>query len=804
MLRPRIGSHPARRADAGAHGGTERRTIDPCLQVSAPLVVPEELTSAPTGVVRFVVEIALPWIERQARSIALGCMIALGGCSDGAQVEVAGIVRDGRTGEPIAHAQITTDDGRTVETDDQGRFSLAAVGELVASATGRCTARARVEPRLTLHLFDRLDVERMHAQVGFDTEVRIEVRTRCDEHAELTWSQIAGPELGDRMRTEDGGRVLVVRTHALEQLVRGLDDRPGIVALGRRERGDYRFRVALAGEGEEVAREVRVVAAPASTGVSQAVPTGADAYLNGGAGSSAHTWRLLARPRGSRAQIASPSSRVARLRPDRSGTYVVAHEPSGVSLRMHAAPYDEVARDCGQEGCHVAEYRGWARTAHASTFRRGLEGELGAHFDEPCWSCHATGVDAGIANGGLHETAARLGWNSPEPDAGLWETVPERIRREGSVWCSACHGPGHAAPADFRGQHRTMLHAGVCARCHDVAERDPDAGHLSLAVHEWRLSAMSRFARDLADDDPALRSECASCHSAQGFVDAQHGRAHEPERAMADAITCATCHDPHDATHPHSLRVFDTVGVIAGAPAEHLGSGAICASCHRSGALATQADRAAHAPQADVLLGRGARLAEPLDHGVHRFIANTCVRCHMTRPEEGDALRGRAGGHTFSIRARSGEPVVSAAACAPCHGSNVAPEAIGMRDWDGDGTHGPLAEEHARALAAIEERLRARIASLGLRDACPTSHLAVSVVEHDARIHLADAQGVLLGDCDANGSIDGNEVPVTSAALPRTLADAAHDLVMLQADGSGGVHNPAYVFRVLGALVRTL
>jgi hypothetical protein len=80
----------------------------------------------------------------------------------------------------------------------------------------------------------------------------------------------------------------------------------------------------------------------------------------------------------------------------------------------------------------------------------------------------------------------------------------------------------------------------------------------------------------------------------------------------------------------------------------------------------------------------------------------------------------------------------------------------------------------------------------------------VSVVEHDARIHLADAQGVLLGDCDANGSIDGNEVPVTSAALPRTLADAAHDLVMLQADGSGGVHNPAYVFRVLGALVRTL
>src|SRR5690606_134651 len=105
------------------------------------------------------------------------------------------------------------------------------------------------------------------------------------------------------------------------------------------------------------------------------------------------------------------------------------------------------------------------------------------------------------------------------------------------------------------------------------------------------------------------------------------------------------------------------------------------------------------APQADVMIGRGARLVPAMDGGAHRFIANTCVRCHMSEPSADDPLRGRAGGHTFSIRARVGEPVISAAACAPCHG-DAAPEAIGARDWDGDGTSGPIADEHARALAA--------------------------------------------------------------------------------------------------------
>lgn len=765
-----------------------------------------EHTAHGGGSLRFLVEIALPWIGRQARSIALGCVVALGGCGGGERVELSGVVRDGRTGAPIAHAQITTDDGRTIETDEDGRFSASASESLVASAEGRCDAEksiagldARQAREITLHLYDRLELEREHTQVGFDAEVRIEVRTRCDDAAELTWTQLSGPALGDRMRVEDAGRVLVVRTHPLEELVR-LDDRPGAIALDRRQRGDYRFTVRGQLGDHSVSREARVVAAPTSAGLYQ-VPTGGDVYFNGGAG-SAHGWRLADRPRGSRAELASDASRVTRLRPDRFGTYLVEHRPSGLSMNVQAGPYDEVPRDCGREGCHVAEDEGWTHTAHARTFRRGLEGELGAEFDTRCWSCHATGVEPGIDNGGLHHTASRIGWDPPPPDAGAWEQAPRRIRREGSVWCSACHGPGRIVPPPHRWQYGAKFQVGVCARCHDADEDDPDTNHVSLEVDEWRLAGMSGFVRELREDDPALRSECAQCHSAQGFVAWQRGQAHEPDRDTVAAITCAACHDPHDASRPHALRVFDDVDAIGGAPAEHLGSGALCASCHRGGvARADDPARAAHAPQADVMIGRGARLVPATDEGAHRFIANTCVRCHMSEPAADDPLRGRAGGHTFSIRARVGEPAISSAACSPCHGDG-APEAIGARDWDGDGTSGPIAAEHQRALATASDLLRARIARASITDSC--AHVAADVMEHDARLHLVDAAGALLGDCDGSGRIEDGETAITASALPRRLADAAHDLALLRADGSSGVHNPEYAFRVLSALTRAL
>jgi hypothetical protein len=607
MVRSRIGSRPAI-ADTDALPGTDRWAGSShshegaCIEREAVDRHPDR----PAGPFAFVLEIVAPWFGRTARSVGLGCLLALG-CGGPEQVELEGVVRDGRTGDPVVGAQITTEDGRTLETDREGRFSVSArEGErVVARARGRCDAFAKVDPDrpLSLTSFERLDVHPRRRDIELDTEVRIEVRTPCDDGAPVRWQQVFGPALGpDQLRVEDGGRVLVLRAHALEQL---------------EGRAASTYRLEGRGElgGQTVTRVVTVRAG--------ATPTGACAATE-------HAW--------------------------------------------------------GLDGC---------------------------------------GTDGGACG--------------------------ER-----------------------------------CAQCHADVD-PPEAAHLTPEVEEWRLSAMSTLPAELTNAHPTSREECASCHRGPG--------------TFVAPVTCGSCHEP-GAVAPHGLRVHDTVPAIAGAPADHLGSGAMCASCHRSDGSGP--DAAPHAAQSEVLLGRGARLVPPMEDGAHRFIVDTCVRCHMARPALGDPLRGRVGGHTFAMRARGGEPAFNEAACTPCHG-RVEPAAIGgERDRDGDGVAATVTREHAGALARVDGLLRERILGLGRRDRCSPARVATDVVEHDARLLLTDASGALLGDCDGSRSFEAGEAAVTARALPRRLADVAHDVVLLRSDGSSGLHNPAYTFRVLGAALRAL
>jgi hypothetical protein len=154
------------------------------------------------------------------------------------------------------------------------------------------------------------------------------------------------------------------------------------------------------------------------------------------------------------------------------------------------------------------------------------------------------------------------------------------------------------------------------------------------------------------------------------------------------------------------------------------------------------------------------------------------------------------GGHTFSIATPSGG---ASAACGPCHGDT---DPGGTRDWDGDGLEGRLAAEHDRALGRAGARLVQRITAARIVDRC--GRRAADVSERDARLHLVDRRGTLLGDCDADGELTAEEDAPRVGALPPPLADAAWDLAMLRADGSRGAHNPRYAFHVLAAVERAL
>ena len=48
--------------------------------------------------------------------------------------------------------------------------------------------------------------------------------------------------------------------------------------------------------------------------------------------------------------------------------------------------------------------------------------------------------------------------------------------------------------------------------------------------------------------------------------------------------TCAACHDPHDATNPAQLRVYDALAALPNGLTgiSGMGAGMICATCHNS------------------------------------------------------------------------------------------------------------------------------------------------------------------------------------------------------------------------------
>lgn len=347
-----------------------------------------------------------------------------------------------------------------------------------------------------------------------------------------------------------------------------------------------------------------------------------------------------------------------------------------------------------------------------------------------------------------------------------------------------------------------------CAQCHDASATDPRFAAWG-PNEQWALGAMSLEARAPGTTSLAgstSRAECASCHDASAFA-AAHGMAPRgstspsaPPTAevstVSSASPCAACHDG-SSPHRFGLRVYESVAAVGGAPAGGLGSGAVCVECHRGVDQAS-----AHSPQADVVLGRGARTVAGLEieAAPHGAIADACVACH-TAPWRGADAEALALGHTFAVREAGGS--IARDACSSCHG-DVPPESIARGDWDDDGMHGTVAEEHDRAIARVRGLVEARIRRARITARCGTAiadrATASGFREREGAIVLVDVRGVILGDCDGDDVLDEGERATTIDALPRAVRDAAWDLMLLEHDGSRGVHNPAFAFGLLGAI----
>jgi hypothetical protein len=441
-------------------------------------------------------------------------------------------------------------------------------------------------------------------------------------------------------------------------------------------------------------------------------------------------WTLLD-PNGDEAEVMGDT--VIYFMADIAGRYdltLTATDENGnmseVTKWVYATTYvgnggtDPTDMQCGF--CHDDMVEAWLQTGHADMLVRGLDGTLSDHYSEGCISCHTTGYGPG-ENGGFDDLQAEYGWEFPVDEEGhaileeggyaaFAEAYPE-VAELANIQCESCHGPGylHVMEASRReSMISTGLDYGTCAQCH---AEDP----YHVFPQQWEKSGhgtiISRaFTYPTGEDHAA----CVRCHSGAGYIDYSNGVPEEEQRVDYQPITCAVCHDPHDAANPNQLRIVDTTVLPDGTELTGLGANATCMSCHNA-----RVDANVIIPGAL----EGGRFGTPhystgaeLMHatGGYTFgmeIASSghtdCIGCHMAdtpgTDADGNDLPGRheVGQHTFSMVSEEG--VENVAACQTCHAGATTIDFESARDYDGDGAYESVSEE----VAGLQEILQASL-----------------------------------------------------------------------------------------------
>ena len=285
--------------------------------------------------------------------------------------------------------------------------------------------------------------------------------------------------------------------------------------------------------------------------------------------------------------------------------------------------------------------------------------------------------------------------------------------------------------------------------------------------------------------------------------------------------------------------------MAAGFTAEDVGRGAICMTCHNSrrglrndDVPFTDPSRAPHGPtQADMLMGQNAYLVEVPNPGSHaqdnEKLEDTCATCHMEETPPPDDLAYNQGGtnHTF---------YASPDICSECHGSLPAESVQGPVETLLDGLQGDIEEAWLALITELTEagntvnlNDEAIISSKNVGDIDeivfgssrgrqaltvifkdgteigPIGVNSIDVVEKVTLCHKdkktlslnASAAQSHLRHGDTLGACAGDDAGPTLGAL-YTFADpvlmkAGWNYLLVEQDGSKGVHNPLFATNVL-------
>ncbi len=468
------------------------------------------------------------------------------------------------------------------------------------------------------------------------------------------------------------------------------------------------------------------------------------------------------------------------LRPDVTGQYVVsatvitATETNTLTRQISGATYMGI-QNCAL--CHsggiAAEniYTPWSQTKHATAFQKAIDGISTDHFGKNCISCHVVGFDTNAAavNGGFDDLALQTGWQFPTNAVGSnYAAMPAALRNVANIQCESCHGPGSEHAAAFGNTNvanwpriGTTLAAGSCSQCHDSLSH-----HYKSA--EWNNSKHARAVEE-------TESGCARCHSAKGFANYAAGA---PATATPyDVITCAACHDPHDATNPGQLRTVAPVTLAdkkTTITKDTAGLGIVCMNCHISRRDATNyveitagSNRYGphHGPQTDMFVGANAmNYGLDIPSSAHRdVLGESCLECHMQSVASTNAAFTKAGGHSFNMSATTTNGVVHLTeACKECHGE-IESFDFKRLDYDGNGVVDGVQTEVKGLLTKLTELL-------------PCGRITE---------HTATALGI-------------------TSKWTKPQLRAGYNYLFVVEDGSWGVHNLSYAVGLLKASIASL
>ena len=301
--------------------------------------------------------------------------------------------------------------------------------------------------------------------------------------------------------------------------------------------------------------------------------------------------------------------------------------------------------------------------------------------------------------------------------------------------------------------------------------------------------------------------------------------------------TCAVCHDPHKqgttSGEPNtaSVRIIDNTKMLAaGFQADGLGRGAICITCHNTrnnlhneevGAPTNY--QAPHlASQGDVLMGENAYFVTAGARSAHSYIKDTCATCHMELTPPPAEFSYQLAGTNHSFKA-------SNAICGSCHGTfdggtlqtsaeasiqklgtamgdyllKKLPAKVYVIDYTPH-QYGPKSYDMKSAAVAVD---KANIVSIEpgelhgqqgfvLKFKAPVTftYSPAGETPHVAVISQAE---VALADITTDG-----KTSLIPASDP--LVKAGWNYLLIEDDGSEGVHNPSFAFDVLNASMDAL